>query len=190
MEFRSTQSRYVHFQGDVVSNVSSGGVENSSHGVHLTGGSTGGIVTAAGDETNVTLNVRGKGTGAVVIGNSSSPAAISSGANIRIGSTLLIGNIGRFIDTAVSTPALFNDTDAGRVAETTHAITGLSSQTYGSPTNHFIQVTAPNLPAAVAVCGAYVGSTADQVHVRLVKGSTVAVAATTCTFNFLITQVS
>lgn len=64
MEFRSSNSiGYVHFQGDIVSNVSSGGVDNSSHGVRLTGGSTGGIVTAAGDETNIALNITPKGSG-------------------------------------------------------------------------------------------------------------------------------
>jgi CO/xanthine dehydrogenase Mo-binding subunit len=47
MEFRSTNDNgYIHRQGDIVTNVSSGGPINSSHGVHLTGGSTGGIVQA------------------------------------------------------------------------------------------------------------------------------------------------
>ncbi len=72
MEFRSTNDNgYAHHQGDIVSNVSSGGVQNSSHGVHLTGGSTGGIVQAAGDETNIPLIVRGKGSAGVVYGKNS-----------------------------------------------------------------------------------------------------------------------
>ena len=61
MEYRSTNANgYVHFQGDVVSNVSSGNAINSSHGVRLTGGSTGGIVESAGDETNIALRLGGK----------------------------------------------------------------------------------------------------------------------------------
>ena len=52
MEFRSTNDQgYTHLKGDLVTNVSSGGVQNSSHGVHLTGGSTGGIVQAAVSRT-------------------------------------------------------------------------------------------------------------------------------------------
>lgn len=58
---------------DIVSNVS------SSHGVRLTGGSTGGIVEPAGDDANITLKVRGKGTGGVVIGNSSQAVTVGSG---------------------------------------------------------------------------------------------------------------
>ena len=58
--------------GGIVSNV------ESSHGVLLDGGSTGGIVTAVGDDANISLNLRGKGTGAVRIGNSSSPVIIGT----------------------------------------------------------------------------------------------------------------
>lgn len=72
MEFRSTNDNgYTHHQGDVVTNVSSGQGINSSHGVHLTGGATGGIIQAAGDETNIPLNVRGKGSAGVVYGRNS-----------------------------------------------------------------------------------------------------------------------
>jgi hypothetical protein len=71
MEYRSTNAAgWTHHQGDLVSNVA------SSHGVRLTGGSTGGILEAAGDDTNISLVVRGKGAGAVVVGNSSSPLSV------------------------------------------------------------------------------------------------------------------
>ena len=70
MEFRSTNDQgYTHLKGDLISNVSSGGVQNSSHGVHLTGSNTGGIIQAAGDETNIRLIVRGKGSGGVSLGS-------------------------------------------------------------------------------------------------------------------------
>lgn len=62
MDRRSTNlTGYTHFGGDVTAQV------NSSHGVRLTGGSTGGIVEAVGDDTNVTLTLRGQGAGGVVI---------------------------------------------------------------------------------------------------------------------------
>lgn len=73
MEFRSSNSKFTHHQGDFVSNVDDG----SSHGVHLTGGSTGGIVQPAGDEDNIALNVRAKGTGPVRVGNSSQTVVLS-----------------------------------------------------------------------------------------------------------------
>src|SRR5688572_28546407 len=87
MEFRSTNvAGYVHYQGDVVSNVS-----GSSHGVHLRGGSTGGIVMPAGDEANIALNVVGKGTGAVNVVNSSSPVLLAgSSASVSALSVSLI----------------------------------------------------------------------------------------------------
>lgn len=59
---------------DIVSNIS------SSHGVRLTGGSTGGIVEPVGDDANISLRVRGKGTGGVILGNSSSPVTFGAGA--------------------------------------------------------------------------------------------------------------
>jgi len=64
MERRSTNAagRYVHFGGDVTAHA------ESSHGVRLSGGTTGGIVEAVGDDTNVTLTLRGQGTGGVVVG--------------------------------------------------------------------------------------------------------------------------
>jgi hypothetical protein len=62
MNSRSTNNAFTHFSGDVVSNV------ESSHGVQLTGGSTGGVVQAFGDDTDISLTVRGKGAGGVVLG--------------------------------------------------------------------------------------------------------------------------
>jgi hypothetical protein len=72
MNFPSTNTDGVNpAHGDIVSNV------GSSHGVKLSGGSTGGIIEPAGDDANVSITLRGKGTGAVVLGNSSSPVTFS-----------------------------------------------------------------------------------------------------------------
>jgi|RhiMethySRZTD1v2_1073278.scaffolds.fasta_scaffold179825_2 hypothetical protein len=49
--------------GGVVSNV------ESSHGVLLDGGSTGGIVTAVGDDANIALRVRAKGSAPLILGS-------------------------------------------------------------------------------------------------------------------------
>lgn len=64
MEYRSTNAGQ-HLSNDLVAGV------GSSHGVQLRGGSTGGLVEAVGDDSNISLTVRGKGTGSVFIGNSS-----------------------------------------------------------------------------------------------------------------------
>jgi hypothetical protein len=78
MIFRSSNtSGYTHFGGDVVSNV------ESSHGVQLTGGSTGGIVQPVGDDTDITLKLLGKGAGGVVIGNSSQAVTIAGGTAFK-----------------------------------------------------------------------------------------------------------
>lgn len=67
MERRSTNDiGYTHHQGDLTAHV------GSSHGVRLSGGSTGGIVEAVGDDTNVDLILRAQGAGVVRFGASTS----------------------------------------------------------------------------------------------------------------------
>lgn len=98
MLFRSSNSKFTHFQGDVLSNI-----DDSSHGVHLTGGSTGGIVQPCGDEDNIALTVRGKGTGGVTLGNSSQ-ALVSTGitsTHINLQSSRIqIGTTGSLVMTS------------------------------------------------------------------------------------------
>lgn len=72
MERRSTGDFYVHFSGDIVSNV------ESSHGVILSGRSTGGVIEAFGDDTNVSLTVRAKNAGILTLGTSSGDVSIAS----------------------------------------------------------------------------------------------------------------
>jgi hypothetical protein len=78
MEYRSSNGGN-HQTNDIVAAV------GSSHGVQLSGGSTGGLVESVGDDANIALRVRGKGTGAVLVGNSSQ-AVILGGNVIGIGS--------------------------------------------------------------------------------------------------------
>ena len=172
MERRSTNTiGYTHHQGDITGNVA------SSHGVRLSGGSTGGIVEAVGDDTNVSLTIRGQGTGAITIG--------SSGANVFLGgSTVAWQGFLHFTDTAVATPN-FATTNA-MVMETTHAITGLSSQTPGLVQTAFVQAMGHNLSTDCALVGCYIGSTATEVHCRFAKVSTLTVAASTATISFLV----
>jgi hypothetical protein len=74
MERRSTSDRFVHYGGDLTAHV------ESSHGVRLSGGSTGGIVEAVGDDTNVSLRIRSQGAGGISIGANSSQAVTFSGS--------------------------------------------------------------------------------------------------------------
>jgi hypothetical protein len=191
MEYRSTNPSQ-HLLHNVVAGVeSSHGVEIGTHPT-----STGAAIQSVGDDANITLSIFAKGAGSVVVGNSSNPLSLGTASSaVSLGSTLVtIGATGgqilmagstapfsgfvRFTDTAVSTPAAFNDTTCGRVAETTHVLTGVNS-------SHYLIPTCLNLPAGISLAGAYAGSTVGDVHLRLVKGTTAAIAATSCTINFL-----
>ena len=170
MERRSTNPLgYTHHQYDFTAHVA------SSHGVRLSGGSTGGIVEAVGDDTNVSLTIRGQGTGGLTLGSSGQAVSFS-------GSTSLLTGIIRFTDTAVATPN-FDSTNA-MVMETTHAITGVSSA--GENGGPLVVANGVNLSTDCALVNAYVASTAGQVHCRFAKVSTLTVASATATINFLI----
>lgn len=185
MEFRSTNDQRVHFHGDVVSNVSSAAPFGSSHGCHLTGGSTGALFTAAGDEANVTANFAGKGTGPTRLGNSSSPVTfgstlivLSTGSVLQVGSTAPWGGDIRQVS-SFATPN-FSTTNA-MVMETTHVITGANS-------SHLVIGNGANLSTDCVLVGVYAASTAGDVHCRFAKVSTLTVAAATATMRFLVTR--
>lgn len=174
MERRSTnQIGHAHFQGDVVSNV------GSSHGVILRGGSTGGLIEPAGDDTSISLTVQARNLGILYLGSSGAPVQVA-------GSTAPWQGFIRFTDTAVATPN-FATTNA-MVMETTHAITGVAAQTIGGAQGYFVLANPHNLSTDCALLHAYVASTADEVHCRFAKVSTVTVAATTATIGFLIVR--
>lgn len=112
--------------GDIVSNV------GSSHGTRLSGGSTGAIVTATGDDANITLKVAGKGTGETRIGNSSSPVVLSG----PIGSSGSVLTEMRAFTVQFTAPALSSGA-ATASAESTVTVTGVSTGTVlvFTPTN-------------------------------------------------------
>ena len=175
MERRSTNPLgYTHFQYDLTAHV------GSSHGVRLSGGSTGGIIEAVGDDTNVSLTIRGQGTGSITLGSSSADVFIGA-------STLGWQGFIAATDTGVATPN-FATTNA-MVMETTHVITGVSSQTPGAVPDYFIVPNAHNLSTDCSLAYCYVGSTATEIHCRFEKHSTLTVAATTATISFLVFRV-
>ena len=73
MIFRSTDAG-GHVSGSYVAGV------GSSHGVEIGGGSTGGTVKAVGDDTDITLNLLGKGAGGVRLGSTASGSVPIKGA--------------------------------------------------------------------------------------------------------------
>lgn len=77
MKYRSTHAGQ-HVSNDIVANV------GSSHGVQLSGGSTGGIVEAVGDDANISLRVRAKGTGSLILGDSSQTVLIGGSASTPV----------------------------------------------------------------------------------------------------------
>lgn len=122
MLFRSTNGKFVHYGGDVLSNT-----DDSSHGVQLTGGSTGGIVQAAGDEANITLRVRGVGTGQTILGTTGAIVTLNStGTQIGERSTTALAYFQRYrIDWTI--PALSSAGAAGASADSTVTVTGLTT---------------------------------------------------------------
>jgi hypothetical protein len=181
----NNRSTGTHFGTDVVSNV------ESSHGVRLTGGSTGGVVEAFGDDANISLSIAGKGTGATRIGNSSSPvslagaatltagAIISSGQTLQVGSTAPFAGFIRVESTSVATPN-FNSTGSMGIVST-HTIAGVNS-------SHFILANAINVSTGVLLTDVFAGSTAGSVNLKWNKYSTTTIAASTATIRFLIVR--
>ncbi len=176
MKYRSTNAdgRFVHFGGDVVSNV------ESSHGVMLYGGSTGGKVIPVGDDANISLALEGKGTGGVTIGNSSQSPNIT-------GSSITLNSTGITIGTTAATVMLANSTAAfkgwhfktstysassissGAIAELTFA-----STTFDVSYGDLVSVSFLDLATPV-ICGGFRLSTANASRVTVllsVPGST------------------
>jgi hypothetical protein len=119
MERRSTNNLgFVHHQGDITAQV------GSSHGVRLSGGSTGGILEAVGDDTNVTLTIRGQGASTVVIGSTNQGVRLNS-TTVVIGSvsTTALAGIQRY--TVEFTPAALSSGPAQ--SESTLTVSGLTT---------------------------------------------------------------
>jgi hypothetical protein len=198
MFYRSTNpdGQYVHHLGAIVAGV------NSSHGVEIDGGSTGGMVRAVGDDANISLSLLQKGAGLLILGTSTGPVSFggiitgnstepvigAASTRVTIGATNAQVNFGgstapfygfvRYTDTGVATPN-FNTTNI-MVMETTHVLTGVNS-------SHFILAQGRNLSTDCALVGVYPSaSTAGDVHCRFIKASTLTVAASTATIDFLV----
>lgn len=183
MEFRSSNHGLCSPK-DIQSNV------GSSHGIHLSGGSTGGKVEPCGDDANIALRLYGKGTGTVFVGNSSNAAVtvaapmtvvntvtISTGTVVMHGSTApFLGHV-RVESTGVATPN-FNSTGLFGIVST-HTVAGVNS-------SHFVLANATNLSTAIALSQAWAGSTAGSINLQWHKLSTVTIAASTATVRFLI----
>lgn len=181
MNYRSSNAGQ-HLSNDIVAGVA------SSHGVQLSGGSTGGIVQAVGDDTDISLNLRAKGAGSVILGDSSNVVNLGNGSTLvtvgatggqvqLAGSTAPFRGMVRVISTAIATPD-FNSTGLMGVIST-HTVAGLDS-------SHVVLANAINVSTAVSLNGAWVGSTANSVNLKWSKHSTVTIAASTATIRFLI----
>lgn len=149
MERRSTNDiGYVHYQGDVVSNV------GSSHGVRLGGGSTGAVIEPLADDTSVRLTIRGKGAGALALGESSATIIFGAGSS---GSTTGISWMQRYL-VQWTVPALSSGSTA---VNTTVAVTNL--------TTNSILVLSPRVQVNSSVIGITLHprcSTADELVIE------------------------
>ena len=160
MDTRSTNvAGYTHHAGDITAHT------GSSHGARLSGGSTGGILEAVGDDDNISINVRGKGTGAVRLGNSSQ-TIVSTGitsthialasTRVTLGSTFGIGLIQRVIvqiDSAAMVVA------AEGTSDTVSTVTGA--------TTNSLCVFMPHATFSTRYTFQAYCSTADEVRIRL-----------------------
>lgn len=170
MQYRDS-SIATHYSKGVIAGV------DSSNAVRIGPGPLGGVIDVVGDSATIDLHINAKGTGDINIG-SSGQGVYLAGANARIGGFIY------HTDTAVATPN-FATTNA-MVMETTHAITGVPAATPGATTNAFLLAHPHNLSTDCALVGAYVASTAGQVHCRFAKVSTLTVASATATISFLV----
>lgn len=182
MEFRSTNDiGYVHFQGDVVSNVSSGGVQNSSHGVQLTGGSTGGIVTASGDEANIALRVGGKGTGQLILSTATGITNIAS-TQVLVGSrsTSFLAYIQRYrVDWTM--PALSSAGVNAAAADSTVTVTGATTNAmYILQQTQVYNSTSDPAIFAIARC-----STANELRITSINLGASSLSGSTVSANLL-----
>lgn len=161
MNNRSTANAFVHFGGEVISNV------ESSHGVQLGGGSTGGTITAFGDDANIALTIRAKGSGIVTVGDSSNGSAMA-------GSTLSIT-----AGSSITISGPISITSSAATINSTRVFFGNGSTTPISQVQRFfVEYTVPVLAAgASAVSSVTVtGLTTNSVLVlqpRLVQNTTV-----------------
>lgn len=164
--------------------------KDSSHGVQIEGGSTGGQISAIGDDANISIALYGKGTGRVALGNSSSPVTmlgaqtftadvtISTGIIVMHGSTApYLGPI-RSHSSNLTTPAF--STAQCEVDSTTFTLTGVNS-------SHMVVVNPVNLSTTILYSHAYVTSTANQIRMCFSKApTTVAVGASTFSANVIV----
>src|SRR3990167_4011872 len=77
MEFRNRSG--THYSGDFTVGV------GSSHGVEITGGSTGGTIRTASDDASAALNIRAKGASGILnIGTSTGGPIALNGSSVTI----------------------------------------------------------------------------------------------------------
>lgn len=156
MRYRSTNVRgWTHHLGDLVAQV------ESSHGIQLSGGSTGGVVEAVGDDANIAAVFRGKGTGFSQLGNSSAVARIG-------GSTTGISLLQRY--TVQFTEPDLSSGPAS--ADSTYTVTGAT-------TNANYLFTPRLTPVAGYGIGAVWCSTADELKIRWTGNSADTISGST-----------
>jgi hypothetical protein len=158
MQFRDS-SIATHFGRGIIAGV------DSSHGVRIEGGSTGGLIEPVGDDANISLTIRAKGTGGVSFG-AASTATLQSFRRVRV-------------DFTVPAMAVNAGAEIGDIAVaglTTNAVITLAQR---GPYNSSVAGVKAN-----AYC-----STAGQIHIELqnagttISGSTMSAYAMIHEFN-------
>lgn len=188
MDYRSSnaEGRHVHFGGEVIGGVEYGrGIALVPHA--STGAANRPEVNPVGDDANIGLRVRAKGTGALTLGDSSNTLGLL-GTSIQIGSTTAdsLPFKGAYTVSTVSSMAAITP---GHAAEITIS-TGLSSNLPSSGDLWAVdyRVATADMSSIVVLAGVRF-STAASSRVTIVMNGSGSTATSTLTTAFQITWI-
>lgn len=170
MEYRNSSG--THFSNDFAVGV------GSSHGVELTGGSTGGTIRPASDDASAALNVRAKGASGILnLGTSTGGAvAIATGSSMAVTSTHVNVDSTRLsLGGGASTTAIsalkrvrvdftVPEIAANAVATSTYTSTGLTTNAIMTFVSDALVAVRPNTVLIMPKC-----STVDELRLDFVN---------------------
>lgn len=166
MNYRSTQTdgRYVHFGGSVVVGSELGhGVEINAHG--STGAANVPTIQACGDDADIGLTIQAKGTGAIIVGNSSNSVSIGGSTPIiavtRSTFTIEFAAIssGQIVDLTMSTAlTLAQDGDLVAIAGLATVPAVMTGYRLSTVVTSRVTITVANTTSTATSTGRFVGS--------------------------------
>lgn len=187
MDRRSSSG--THFGSELIARV------ESSHGVRLDGGSTGGIVEAFGTDTSISLTVRAKNAGVLTLGNSSNGVEFAGSSvslastQVRVGSTdssIVIGNSTTFFSGIEVVRIQF--TPPVLAANAAEDVTAGSTNAAFTTSASFVFTPFSGIFSTQYTVGPVYCSTAGEIRIRFAEhsGSTIGTGESTQSANLLV----